>query len=69
MFDSCTYSVEVKGRVDERVFNAASPVQATVTRHDEAATLLSICADQAGLIGLMRHLHAQGFVLLSVTRQ
>lgn len=31
-----------------------------------AATLLSVCVDQAGLIGLLRHLHAQGMVLLAV---
>jgi hypothetical protein len=39
-----------------------------VIRTDPAATLLEIHADQSGLIGLLRYLHQQGFVLLSVYR-
>ena len=53
---------------DENTFNATSPLQMTVVRVDMAATLFTICADQSGLIGLIRHLHGQGFVLLSVYR-
>jgi hypothetical protein len=69
MHDTCTYQIEVRGQVDEDVFNATSPLQMTVVRVDAAATLLTICADQSGLIGLIRHLHRQGFVLLSVYRE
>jgi hypothetical protein len=35
-------------------------------RGDQAATLFTVCTDQSGLIGLMRHLHGLGFVFLSV---
>lgn len=75
MHDICTYHVEVRGQVDERSFNASSPLQVTVVgadagkEHPHAATLFTIQADQSGLIGLMRHIHQRGFVLLSVTRE
>jgi len=60
------YQIEVQGTVDEKAFNATSPLQITVVRAEAEATLITICADQSGLIGLLRHLHQQGFVLLSV---
>lgn len=69
MQDICTYQIEVRGQVDENAFNATSPLQMTVVRMDTAATLFTICADQSGLIGLIRHLHGRGFVLLSVYRE
>jgi hypothetical protein len=69
MHDICTYQIEVRGQVDENAFNTTSPLQITVVHMDSAATLFTICADQSGLIGLIRHLHRQGFVLLSVYRE
>ena len=68
MQDICTYRIEVQGQVDENDFNAAGPLRMKVIRADQAATLLAIYADQSGLIGLLRFLHQQGFVLLSVYR-
>jgi hypothetical protein len=65
----CTYHIEVRGQVDGGSLNASSPLQMTVEREDTARTLFTICADQSGLIGLMRHLHGRGFVLLSVIRE
>jgi hypothetical protein len=62
-----TYRIEVQGQVDENAFNATSPLQMTVVRRDTATTLFTVCTDQSGLIGLIRHLHGHGFVLLSVT--
>jgi len=69
MHDICTYQIEVQGPVGEKDINATSPLQMTVVRVDPAATLFTICTDQSGLIGLIRHLHGHGFVLLSVTRE
>jgi hypothetical protein len=69
MHDSSTYHIEIRGQVDKNIFNATSPLQITVVQMDSAATLFTICADQSGLIGLIRHLHWQGFVLLSVYRE
>jgi hypothetical protein len=67
MHDIYTYHIEVLGQVDENDLNASSPLQTTVVRVDPTATQFTICADQSGLIGLIRHLHGRGFVLLSVT--
>jgi hypothetical protein len=75
MHDISTYQIEVRGQVDESDLNASSPLQMTVVRVDadekdpNAATLFTICADQSGLIGLIRHLHGRGLVLLSVSRE
>jgi len=69
MCDICTYQIKVRGQVDENDLNANSPIQMTVVRVDTTTTLLTICADQSGLIGLLRHLHGRGFVLLSVLRE
>lgn len=69
MHVNCTYRIEVRGQVEENRFNRASPLQVTVVQVNPAATLFTTCADQSGLIGLIRHLHRQGFVLLSVTRE
>jgi hypothetical protein len=69
MHDVCTYHIKVRGQVDENTFNATSPLQMTVVRMDTAATLFAICTDQSGLIGLIRHLHGHGYVILSVYRE
>lgn len=69
MDDICIYHIKVGDKVDEDAFNAASPLQMTVVKADSDATLFTICSDQSGLVGLIRHLHRQGFVLLSVSRE
>jgi hypothetical protein len=69
MNDVCTYLIQLCGQVNESDLNAMSPIQMTVVRVDTVATLFTICTDQSGLIGLLRHLHGQGFVLLSVYRE
>jgi len=66
MNDICTYLIQLCGQVNESDLNAMSPIQMTVVRVDTPSTLFTICTDQSGLIGLLRHLHGQGFVLLSV---
>jgi hypothetical protein len=66
MDDICTYLIQLCGQVNESDLNAMSPIQMTVVRVDTAATLFTICTDQSGLIGLLRYLHGQGFVFLSV---
>lgn len=69
MRDVYAYRIEVEGRVHEGDVNAMGPLQVTVRRRDEVATLLTVRTDQAGLIGLLRHLHGRGDVLLSVARE
>jgi hypothetical protein len=73
MHDVRPFHIRVEGQVDESTLNATSPLQVTVAQrdvdkeHPSDVTLLATCADQAGLIGLMRHLHRHGFVILSVS--
>ena len=69
MDDICTYLIRLRGQMDEDELNALSPLQMRVERVDPAATLLTVCTDQSGLIGLTRHLHGLGFVFLSVMRE
>jgi hypothetical protein len=66
MNDICTYLIQLRGQIDENDLNAMSPIQMTVVRADTAATLFTIYTDQSGLVGLLRHLHGRGLVLLSV---
>ncbi len=66
MNDICTYHIQLRGQAEESEINAMSPLQMTVVRVNQATTLFSVCTDQSGLIGLMRHLHGLGFVFQSV---
>lgn len=69
MDDVCIYQIVVRDGIDEKVCNASSPLLMTVVRVEPAATLLEVSTDQAGLIGLVRHLHQKGYLLLFVCRE
>ncbi len=69
MDETCAYQIKVQNGLDDNAFNATSPVQVVLARVDAEATYLTLHADQSGLIGLLRHLHQQGYVLLSVSRE
>ncbi len=68
MNDVCTYLIRLSGHAVESEINAMSPLAVTVERVEQAATVLAACSDQAGLIGLLRHLHGLGFVFLAISR-
>jgi hypothetical protein len=61
-----TYHILIEGQATEDEINASSTLQMTLEQIDTTATLFSVCTDQSGLIGLLRHLHARGLVLLSM---
>jgi hypothetical protein len=67
---TCTYQIEVCGRIDVQDLETMSPLKLETVQMDDAsaATIFTVCADQSGLIGLLRHLHARRLVFLSVTR-
>jgi hypothetical protein len=67
--DVSAYQIRVQGSLDENDINVTSPIQMTVEHPDPACTLFSVCTDQSGLVGLIRHLHGRGLVLLSVYRE
>lgn len=66
MNDVHLYQIKLRGNVEARDINVNSPLHLNVERLDRGATLLSVHTDQSGLIGLMRHLHGLGFMLLSI---
>ena len=68
MHDMRTYWIEVMGEVDEVAVNASSPLQLRMARVETAVSTLTLNTDQSGLIGLFRHLHQQGYLLLSMNR-
>jgi len=68
MNDIFTYHIRLCGQVDDGEINAMSPLEMTVERVNQAATLITVRTDQSGLVGLLRHLHGLGFVLLCVSR-
>ena len=74
-----TYQIEVLGQMDEKDLNAGGPLQVTLVQANAdkacpdqgkerpyASMLFTVCTDQSGLIGLLRHLHGRGLVLLSM---
>ena len=64
-----TYEIEVRGRIEERDLILMSPLRLNV-KHSDANTLsFTVCTDQSGVIGLIRHLHGRGLVILSVKRE
>ncbi len=63
------YGIQVDGRVNANELNALSPLEISLERVDAESTWLTVLTDQSGLIGLLRHLHGLGFVLLSVDRE
>jgi hypothetical protein len=66
--DLYTYQIELRGQLNENDVNAMSPFQMTIVRANTASTSATVYTDQSGLIGLIRHLHGKGFVLLSIMR-
>lgn len=67
------YQIEVHGQVAIEDLNAMSPLQIRLVQKAEnsdadRSTWLTVCTDQSGFIGLLRHLHARGLVLLSTQR-
>jgi hypothetical protein len=74
MKDIFTYHIKLGGQVNENEISSMSPLQITfedtlaANGGEPDSTLFTVCTDQSGLIGLMRHLHGLGFVFLAVNR-
>ncbi len=65
------YVIRIEGSVDENLVDWFGPVQVTCAVEEGGrvvATLSGLATDQAGLVGLIRHLHGLGIVLLSFER-
>lgn len=66
MNDNMVYQIQVRGQVEAGDILLISPPGLAVEQIGVAKTLLTVCTDQSGLVGLIRHLHGLGLVLLSV---
>ena len=67
MPDQHTYLIQLRGSLDIEELNALTPLQMTGIRAKATTTQVTVSTDQAGLIGLLRHLHGLGFQFLSIT--
>ena len=67
--DIHTYHIEVQGQLDKNSLNESGPVHIIITRADQSATILKFHSDQSGLIGLLRYLHQQGYVIRSMCQE
>lgn len=68
MHDICTYRILIGDGLNEQTFNAGSPLRVAAAPLGVEETLLTVRADQAAVVGLLRHLHQQGFLLLCICR-
>jgi len=70
IFDPTTcYTIEVRGRVDLdwlHNFEGNAEISAADPGRDEESTLLKVCTDQSGIVGLLRRLHGLGITILNV---
>ena len=66
MEDIFTYQILIRGTLSCEDIAAFGPRELRVEPAENNNTLLSARTDQAGLIGLLRHLHGSGQILLSV---
>lgn len=66
MEDSNLYQIQLRGPVASSDLLAFSPPGLLVEPLEEGKTLLTLYTDQSGLVGLIRHLHGHGLVLLKI---
>jgi hypothetical protein len=58
-----SFLIQLQGQVDVTDLNLMSPHHMTHVQDTPEGTLVSICTDQSGMIGLIRHLHALGYTI------
>ncbi len=66
MNDVCTYQIRVRGRVRAEDIAPFCPPGLAAECKECESTLLTFRTDQSGLVGLIRHLHGLGLVLLEM---
>jgi hypothetical protein len=70
IFDQAThYRIEVRGRVDVewlRSFDSSLEIFVGEIKQDEDLTVLGVRTDQAGIVGLVRRMHALGMTILQI---
>jgi hypothetical protein len=64
--DNRSYTLTFSGALDDDFLASYCPQGTTLTTTNEIAILDHIRTDQSGIIGLIRHLHNLGCVILQV---
>ena len=65
------YTIRIEGSIDDALAGWFGPIQLEQSNSADGrqiTTLAGEVADQAALVGLVRHLHGLGIVLLSIER-
>lgn len=65
--DNHSYTLTFSGTLDDDFLVSYCPEGTTLTTANGIATLDQIHTDQSGIIGLIRHLHNLGCVILKVS--
>ncbi len=66
------YVIQIEGGIDQNLADWFGPVTLSSAVGDDGrmvTTLSGLATDQAGLVGLIRHLHGLGIVLLAFKRE
>jgi hypothetical protein len=61
------HKIQIYGRVEAEDINRSSPLQVKIEQEGDEHTFITVRTDQSGLIGLIRHLHGLGLVLVSMS--
>ena len=65
------YTITIEGSIDPSLADWCGPLTITTAQGadgTQTTQLTGILADQAGIVGLIRHLHGLGVVLLCIER-
>jgi hypothetical protein len=64
--DQQVYRITLRGQLDEEFVEAYCPPGTVLACEGEAAILSNIHADQSAIVGLVRHLHNLGCIILAL---
>ncbi len=67
--DQQPYCLILRGRIDEEFVIACCPPGAVLSYTGDTSRIAPIRTDQAGILGLLRHLHNLGYVILAFTHE
>lgn len=67
--DRRVYRITLRGQIDEEFVEAYCPAGTVFSCAGETAVLANIHADQSGIVGLTRHLHNLGCIIVALDSQ
>ena len=65
--DTRMYTLKFSGALDDDFLASFCPAGTTLTVNKDSVTLANLRTDQSGIIGVIRHLHNLGCVVLEMT--